>query len=177
MAEDKSEVEIHFIPNDYDGRCMGTENFSTKLTKGGKLPEGEVMHKYEILLPVPTSDEEAQEFYDLAISDLVGMGVAKLATSIDDKVKPTLFHLDKVAIDGEMVDHPEKGEADEDSHLAAQAIADNWRYRARVSRGRSVEVSEILRVFLAAGKITDEEAEAVETKPEAMKLMAEVANR
>ena len=78
MAEDKPkrEVEIHFIPNDYDGRCMGTENFSTKLTKGGKLPDGDVMHKYEILLPIPISDEEAHEFQSIEVAELVRVLVA-----------------------------------------------------------------------------------------------------
>ncbi len=150
----KREVEIHFIPNDYDGRCNGTENFSTKLSKGGRLPEGEVMHKYEILLPIPTSDEEAQEFYDLALQDLVGMGVAKLATSIDDKVKPTLFDDD--------------GNATSESHLAAQAVADSWRYRARVARGKSVEIQELIRVLVASGKLDEDEADGITTKAELM---------
>jgi hypothetical protein len=161
----KREVNKHTINMEfYEGRCQpDVECFSTFLSKGGTLDEGEVMEKYEIRLPIPKDDEEAKDFYDLDISDLVFMGVAKLATSIDDKVKPTLFDDD--------------GNADEDSHLAAQAVADAWRYKARVARGKSVEVQEVLDLYLNAGKISEEEAEKVETKPELMRLLAIVANR
>ena len=153
----KREVKIHFIPDTYEGRCVEYENFSTKLSKGGKLPEGEVMQKYEILLPIPEDDEQATACYDLTIGDLVKMGVAKLATSIDDKVKPTLFDKD--------------GKATEISHMAAQGIADNWRYKARVSRGKSAEISEIITVLVASGRITAEEAEGIETKADLMKML------
>jgi len=148
------EVEKNFLPQDYEGRCIGEECFSTFLSKGGKLSEGEILRKYEIRLPIPSNNEQAQEFYDLALSDLVRMGVAKLATAIDDKVKPTLF-------DGE-------GNATDESHLAAQVVADSWRYRARVARGKSVEVAELLHVLVSSGKLSEEEAEGITTKAELM---------
>jgi len=161
MAEDvkKREVEKHYLDEEYyEGRCQPDINcFSTFLSKGGKLADDEVMEKYEIRLPIPTDDESAKEFYDLSLQDLVYMGVAKLATSIDDKVKPTLFN--------------DEGIADEDSHLAAQAVADAWRYAAKVARGKSVEIAELVRIMLASGKLTEEEAEGIETKADLMKAL------
>jgi len=159
-GSDKRKVEKHVLPDDYAGRCQ--EDFlSTYLTFGGKLPDSEVLHKFEHRLPIPNDDDEAEEMYNLSIRDLVKEGVRKLFTTIDDTAKKVLFT--GTSFGGDDPDPVEAALVEPTAHLASQQVFDNWRYSERVARGKTVKVADIVAQLVATGKISPDDAEGIET--------------
>ena len=73
--------------------------------------------KYEIYLPVPTSDEEAKDDYDCTLADIVEYGVRQLSTRPD--YKTVGFNAD--------------GTLKEHGHEAMQTMADNYKVGARTA--------------------------------------------
>lgn len=164
MAEQRK-VEKHFLPNEYDGRCTGDQDYISQwLSYGGDLPEGETLHKFEMRLPIPKTDDEAQKMYNKSLDDLVRDGVAKLGTIIDDSFKPVLF---------KGIDAPEFAEnANEKAHLKAQEKADGWRYTPRTGSGKTTAVSNVVASLVAAGVLTEEQAESIETNDDLQRTIA-----
>lgn len=151
-TEKKREVEKHYLPEDYNGRCQGTEGedyFSSFITFGGKLAKDEVLHKFEMRLPLPTVDDEtfndeALSLFNLSAIDMVKRAIAKLATDVDDSFKKTLF---------QGIDAPTDASLGEVNHNAAQIKIDDWRYSPQTGKGKTVKVADVVARLKAQGKL------------------------
>lgn len=72
------------VPSDkrcFAGKHPDTKDAEGKVTKRGKaIP---TMNKVELRLPVPTTEEESQEYYKVSLATLVGMGVRQRAYTLN----------------------------------------------------------------------------------------------
>lgn len=118
--EEKKPIVKNTVPETYVGRCTGEQSyFSTFLSSP---VEGDD-EKYELRLPVPKNEEQAQDFYGKSTEELFAIAVRKLATDVDSAAKNILFRLDSST--GKF-----QG-ATPESHLAAQEFVDKWRPSVR----------------------------------------------
>lgn len=142
------------LPSKYNGRCSGEgADFITLNSTYGqqsKLAEDAKFPRFEIRLPVPKNDEEAQEMYNLSMRNIIEKGIVQIGYNIDVGVKKILFA---------GIDHPAQAEGVKPSaHLAGQRIADEWRYAPpERSSARTFKANEIEQTLLDMGLIDQNE--------------------
>jgi len=116
MSEDTKKKEI-----DYHAPVREFDNTKTVVTRVG-FTAGSV-EKYEILWPIPSTDEEAQERYDCLLTTLVEAGIRQLSTRPDYKY----------------VGFKEDGTLKDDGHQAMQTLADGYQVGKRaIGTGQKV---------------------------------------
>ncbi len=148
MSEKKVITKV-LLPSQYDGRCK-SGNFLTSFPGAKKYGD----RKYEMRLPVPKDDDEAQRYYGVDLFTVIRWGIAKLATDLDGRVfLPALG------------DSPTT-----DDHIAAQRAVDRWHYEARKAKAPSVGLVEMVGRLKALGTIP-EDAE-ISTKEDLFKYLA-----
>ena len=162
MTEDtkkKRKVERHYVSEDVRPGGRVTSQF---LTFGGKLEEGEVLHKFEMVLRLPEEVEGAQ-IYGYSLNDILAKGIEKIGTEYDGSFKKILFA---------RVTSPEQAvNTSQYNHDEAQKALNNWEYSPRQSTAKKVEVSSVLTMMVKTGAITQEEAEGINTAADLERLV------
>ena len=157
MTEEKKKVREGFVvplPSKYTGRCSGEEADFIRLNstygQQNKLAEDAKFPRFEIRLPVPKSDKEAGEMYNLSLRDIIEKGVIQLGYNIDVGIKKVLFA---------GIDHPAQADtATPKAHLAGQKVADQWRYTPpERSSARTFKANEIEDMLIRMGLMTQDE--------------------
>ena len=173
----------------YTGRCIDfTGEIVRKMLSFGRgevalNPETGNRELWEMQLPVPRSmDLETLEYdcldlYNLTVAQFVMMGVELLSTRIDDVFKRELFGYVPAEKDSEGKVITEAHftracyEPTEADHLAAQAVADTWRYKVRAVKEVGTPLDEIKRQMIAAGAVTEEDVADCSTDKEVFAVM------
>lgn len=183
------EVELHPIPGHYEGRCQGKrdKNYVTSyLTFGGKLAKEEVLHKFEMRLPIPQVEdgmfnEDCKGLFNMTAAEMVTKALGKLLTDLDEGFKAILFgevkYPDGDKIIWEKVEAPDLAGAsyDEDRHLEAQEWVDEWRYSPRqTGKAKTVKVTDIIAKLVASGKVTPEQVEGITGQDQLFAKLAEL---
>ena len=148
-----------------------------------RLPKDDtVLVKFQYSLPVPTSEEEAKDFYNLALQDLVRKGVAQLGYTIDDSFKAILFGTGENQADPlEVANDPDRFA---EKLPEAQAALDAWRYDPETARGKGsgkkVAVTDMVTALVNGGQLPSEidgrpTIEAITTQAELMAALARFA--
>lgn len=193
------ETQLHYLPSTYDGRCQGSENVNyvnSFVSFGGSLPEDEVLHKFEMRLPIPQEkpgkkfDAEVKDLFNFTASDFISKSLSKILTDVDEIFKGILFG-DVIEDDeGNLTTAPKGNEKplvygnipspsdagpmyDERRHLAAQRVIDEWRYAPKKA-GKSVTVASFIQKLVASGKISADDAEGIETQAELFEKLSEL---
>ena len=104
---DKREITYHPAIREFDN----TKNLLTNIGFTAKADE-----KYEILWPIPASDEECMKRYDCSLAVLIQAGVRQFSTRPDYKT----------------VGFTDDGELKPEGHEAMQTLADGYKVGARV---------------------------------------------
>jgi hypothetical protein len=191
MANEKKKeprkTEVHYLPVDYDGRCQGTEKVdyvSSFVTFGGTLPEGEVLHKFEMRLPIPDAsscealDAECKEFFNYSASNMVNKALGKILTDVDELFKAHMFKEVKGENDEVVfLEVPSPTEAgslyEEARHLHAQNEIDEWRFTPRAV-GKTVTVASFIQQLLSTGRVKPDQVEGIETQADLFAKLAEL---
>lgn len=98
----------------YEPAIREFDNTKNLITNIGFTAKSDV--KYEILWPIPETDEEAKDRYDCTLNDLVRAGIRQLSTRPNYK----------------LVGFEDDGTLKDDGHEAMQALADNYKVGQRV---------------------------------------------
>lgn len=183
MTETKvRETNKHFVPASYKGRCSTGATLSKWVTVGGKLPEGEILHRFEYKLPLPANDKEALEAFNLSINDLVRAGVSQIGNNIDDKIKLSVKMSDdgKKEISRSGIFQTVKPGTNAESvtkkqHLSGQAIADEWRYSPPKAKVETTPVATIVASLVAKGLVSEEAGALIRTNDDLQRAIAEFA--
>lgn len=175
------ETQKHFLPTNYKGRCVTGAALSKWVTVGGKLPDGEILHRFEYKLPLPVNDKEAVEMFNLTIADLVRAGVSQIGNNIDDKIKLTV----ESDSDGNEISRSgifqtvNAGEGasgvTKKQHLSGQEIADKWRYSPPKAKVETTPVATIVASLVAKGLVSEEAGAAIRTNDDLQRAIAEFA--
>jgi len=112
-GEEKREIDYHAPVREFDN----TKNLVTNVGFTAKADE-----KYQILWPIPSSDEECQERYDCSLAVLIQAGVRQFSTRPNYKEAGFFCDPDKESY----------GELKEDGHQAMQDMADSYKVGTRV---------------------------------------------
>ena len=171
MADDKKarrEVQKHFLPNSYKGRCTTAGKvISQFLTfKKRDLKEGEILHKFELRLPVPTTNDEAMGFYGLTLDQIIERGVEKTGNDLDKTVTAALFKDLKLPTDASTIKPAVQ--------LSAQKKADEWKYTPRTGSGKSTKVSEVVAKLVEKGILPKYALDTITTNDELQKAIASI---
>lgn len=127
----KDEINYHAPVREFD-------NTKTLITNIGFTAK--VLEKYQILWPVPTTDEECQARYECPLAKLVEAGVRQLSTRPD--YKSVGFYNIEETVNGEKLtkDSPLVGTLKPNGHEAMQALADGYTVEARATGGATNKV-------------------------------------
>jgi len=169
MAEEtkkKREVQQHPLPKGYKSPFRNV--ISQWLTFGGTLPEGEILHKYEMQLGVPEV-EDVDSLYGFKLGEIVLKGVQKLGTEVDNAFKKTLFA---------GIDKPtDAGNVDAKNHLTAQRQLDKYIYTPRVGKGKTTAVSNVVASLVAAGVLPESALAEITTNDELQVAIRNATNK
>lgn len=149
------EVVTHALPAGYAGRCEGATCYSAHPTFGGKLPEGEQLHKFQILLPIPRDLSEVESLYGYTAEQALERFVKAIYTDMDAEIKKALFDGVESPVDAQYVS--------EAAHMDAQLKADEWRYVPRTAGSKKTSVDTVVATLLASGAISQEVADGIKT--------------
>lgn len=149
------EVVTHSLPAEYVGRCEGVNCYSAHPTFGGKLPEGEKLHKFQILLPIPRDLSEVESLYGYTAEQALERFVKAIYTDMDSEIKKSLFNGVESPTDAQYVS--------DDAHMKAQLVADDWRYTPRTAGAKNTSVATVVATLLASGAISQEIADNIKT--------------
>ena len=107
-ANETKKKEIEYVP-----AVREFDNAKTLITSVGFTAGAKV--RYEILWPIPSTDEEAQERYDCTLADLITAGVRQYSTRPDYKA----------------VGFDDDGNLKPDGHEEMQKLADGYKVGQR----------------------------------------------
>lgn len=181
--EKKWKRTVRVIPPAESSRRADFISTGVSCPGSNKLPKDDTpLVKFQYSLPVPTSDEEAKDFYNLSLQDLVRKGVAQLGYTIDDTFKAVLFGT------GEDQADPMAVAVDPDRFAEklpeAQAALDAWRYDPDTARGRGtakkVAVTDMVTALVNGGQLPEEidgkaTTEVITTQAELMEALRKFA--
>lgn len=167
----KRPVEQHFLPKGYKGRCLEGA-FISQFVSYGRAPSDAApdatLHKFEMRLPVPTSDEEAKALYGFSLDEIIRKGVERIGNDIDGQFKGVIF-------DGIESWHA-SGDVGAKAHAKAQDTIDSWRYDPTTAKGKGsgtkVEVSALVGQLVSAGVLSADEAEGITTNADLSRVLA-----
>ncbi len=111
--DNEREISYHAPVREFDN----TKNMITRIGFTAKADE-----KFEILWPIPESDEESQERYDCSLAVLIQAGIRQFSTRPD--YKETGFYTDP--------DKENYAQLKPNGHEAMQKLADDYKVGARV---------------------------------------------
>jgi hypothetical protein len=121
--EKKKEIQYH-------APVVGFDNEHSVVTSIGFTAKAE--EKFQIVWPVPTSDEDCQERYDCSLDTLIAAGVRQLSTRPDYKT----------------VGFDDDGFLKDGGHEAMQTLADGYKVGARrvggpTQKAKAADMDEI----------------------------------
>jgi len=149
------EVVNHVLPAEYSGRCEGRECYSAHPTFGGKLLDGEKLHKFEILLPIASDLDEFEALYGYTPKQAIERLTKAIYTDMDGEIKKALFNGITTPVDAQFVSP--------DAHTNAQAVADGWTYTPRQAGAKKTSVESVVATLVASGAISEADAAAIKT--------------
>lgn len=210
MAKPKKIVrktQEHFLPEAYNGRCVGKldVDYVNGFPTFGKikgLPANEILHKFEMRLPIPSMedspafDEQCKLLYGYTGNELVvSKALEKLKTDLDELFKSYLFDAvyetpdegprtgisEEVAVESgypelyaAVTDPMDAGSSyDPMRHIVAQEAVDDWRYIPRAAT-KTVTISNFINKIIASGRVKAEELEGIETQDQLFQKLAEL---
>lgn len=127
----KDEINYHAPTREFD-------NNTSLITNIGFTAK--VLEKYQIVWPIPSTDEEAKARYDCSLAKLVEAGVRQLTTRCD--YKSVGFFNPGEIVDGKKLtkDDPRIGTLKPNGHEAMQSLADGYTVGARTTGGMTQKV-------------------------------------